>query len=67
MEDIANLMSPEPHPLRQEIRKKRIRLWQLRRLTAVSEAKLSRILNGIDELPPCLEKRLRQIIANISS
>lgn len=67
MGHIAHLLSPEPHPLKEEIQERGLRLWQIRKLTGISEARLSRMLNGIDDLPPHLEDRLRQAIAKVSS
>jgi len=40
-----------PHPLKEEFRKRKIPLWSLRNYTGVSEPKLSRYLNSIDNMP----------------
>jgi hypothetical protein len=53
---------PKKHPLKKEIRYRRLKLWQLRNLTGVSESKLSRYLNGVDPMPFQLEQRLERIL-----
>jgi len=53
-----------PHYLQSSIRKRQIPLWQLRLAlgNSMSEAKLSRILNGIEPMPPELEKKIKRIL-----
>ena len=53
---------PNQHPLKDEIRQRRIKLWQLRNLTGISESKLSRYLNGVERMPVVVEQRLRRIL-----
>ena len=53
---------PRQHPLKKEIRRRKLKLWHLRNLTGVSESKLSRYLNGIDPMPVKLEQRIERII-----
>lgn len=54
----------QPHPLKTEIKRVGVTYWQLRILLggSPSEGKLSRYLNGIEIMPPKLEKRLRQVV-----
>jgi hypothetical protein len=58
------LNAPEPHPLKAVITNNKITLWQLRKALGgePSEAKLSRILNGIDNMPKNLEIKIKQLI-----
>jgi hypothetical protein len=60
----ALLSDPKPHFLYSIIKKKKLPFWKLRRALggSPSEAKLSRLLNGIDEMPPELEKSLKRIV-----
>ncbi len=53
---------PRQHPLKTEIRWRKLKLWHLRNLTGVSESKLSRYLNGVDQMPLWLEERLIRIL-----
>jgi len=53
---------PNEHPFKKEIRKRGIRLWQLRNLTGYSEARLGRFLNGIDPMPYDIERLLRTLL-----
>ena len=48
------------HPLREEITKRGLRLWQLRMLIddSACEATLSRALRGVIPMPPHLEERI---------
>ena len=46
------------HPFKKPFRRGKIRLWELRNYTGVSESKLSRYLNGIDPMPGWLEREL---------
>ena len=56
-----------PHHLKQELQTLGLSLWQIRERIGgqPSEVKLSRYLNGIESLPSALEKRLKQILANL--
>lgn len=47
-----------PHPLKEELRRSKIRLWMLRNMTGISESQLSRYLNGIDVMPSWLGDKL---------
>lgn len=53
---------PNQHPLKKEFRRRRIKLWQLRNWTGVSESNLSRYLNRIDPMPGNVERRLEEIV-----
>jgi hypothetical protein len=50
-----SLFQPEPHPLKAALRKRKIRLWMIRKFCDVPESQLSRYLNGIEPMPPRLE------------
>ncbi len=58
---------PNQHPLKKEIRERRIKLWHLRNLTGVSESKLSRYLNGVEVMPPRLVERIERFLKIIDS
>ena len=62
----AKLHFPNQHYLKAEFRKRKIRLWQLRDLTGVSECRLSRYLNGIDPMPAELEQQLWKILESLN-
>ena len=53
---------PKEHPLKKEKEERKIKLWQLRDVTGVSESKLSRYLNGIEPMPESLEKRIQRFL-----
>ena len=59
-----NLNIPTPHPLKEKLRYRGITLWWLRRLLEghPSEFKLSRTLNGIEEMPKYLEDQIQEVI-----
>ena len=55
----------KPHYLKSEIQRRGLKLWQVKKLLgkdAFSEGKLSRCLNGIDEMPAKLEIALKKIM-----
>lgn len=54
------------HPLKAEIRKRKIKLWELRVFLkgGPSECKLSRWLNGIEEMPKSIERKIVDILEN---
>lgn len=52
---------PNQHPLKRIFRRRRIKLWQLRDWTGVSESYLSRYLNGVEPMPGNVERRLENI------
>ncbi len=54
-----------PHPLKEELRRRKIKLWTLRNITHIPESKLSRYLNGIDPMPGKLEQLLSVTIKMI--
>ncbi len=51
-----------PHPLKEELRQRKIRLWMVRDLSQIAESQLSRYLNGIDPMPRWLEQLLWQLV-----
>jgi len=53
---------PNAHPLKQRIHAMGFRLWELRDLTGVNEAKLSRCLNGVNPMPGRLEDDLGKLL-----
>jgi hypothetical protein len=40
------------HPLKDEVKKARLRLWELQKVTGIDESQLSRMLNGIYPMTP---------------
>lgn len=54
-----------PHPLRDEVRKSRLRLWEIQRATGIHESKISRMLNGISAMAPEVENKIRELLAEI--
>lgn len=58
------LVFPKPtaHPLREEIRQRRIRLWELGKMVGYSPSSLSDWLNGVRAIPPHIEEKLSRII-----
>lgn len=56
-----------PHELKQDVRARKLALWQLRQLLggSPSEGKLSRWLNGVDVMPERIEVALRWIIEEV--
>ena len=67
--NIQTAIKPKSHPLKIEIKKQDLRLWQIRKLLggSPSEGQLSRYLNGIDKMPLNLEVRLNEVINEISN
>jgi len=65
-EEVKNMRSkynfPNQHPLKDEIRQRRIKLWQLRDLTGISESKMSRYLNGVEPMPERVERLIIRCI-----
>lgn len=53
---------PLPHPLKEEFKKRKIPLWYLRKCTTVSEFRLSRYFNNIDNMPSDLEIKLYRLL-----
>lgn len=51
-----------PHPLKAELRRRKITLWMIRDLTKLPEPQLSRYLNRIDPMPQWLEDFLWLIV-----
>jgi hypothetical protein len=70
MEKSKSFIFPEttPHPLRAEIKKHGLALWQVRLMidNATSESSLSRALRGIIPLPPDLEKTLADALSMVN-
>lgn len=54
-----------PHPLKSEIKKARLRLWQLQKAIGYSDATICRMLNGIVPMTEEVENGLRHILAEI--
>lgn len=57
------------HYLKTEIRKRKLRLWQIRHLLGghPSESKLSRMLNGIEPMPRTIEIQINFILAQLEN
>ena len=55
------------HPLREEITKRGLRLWQVRMMidNAFCEATLSRALRGVIPMPPYLEQRITDALGRL--
>ena len=64
MKALQSLPIPTPHILEEEIRKRKIPLWQLRQALggSPSECTLSRVLRGVQEMPVDLEAKLRAVV-----
>ncbi len=52
------------HPLKKKVQESRLCLWEIRHLMggSPSEARLSRVLNGIERMPENLERRLKKVL-----
>ncbi len=59
---------PIAHSLKWELRGKGVTLYDLRNRLggAPSEGRLSRVLNGVEAMPPELEDRIKTIIAQFN-
>ncbi len=55
-----------PHPLKEEFRKRNVPLWFISKYTGISEPKLSRYFNLIDEMPLNLQDKLHQLIDHLT-
>lgn len=65
------LTKPVPHPLRGELKRLKIPLWQVRmslprgvvmEKPSTFEAKLSRMLSGVDPMPPELAVEITKLV-----
>jgi hypothetical protein len=52
---------PEPHPLKEMFRSRKITLWMIRNITGIVEPQLSRYFNRIDPIPSQLENNLYKL------
>ena len=61
---IKNILSPKPHPLKNQISQSGIRLWQVRRYLGgrPSEGQISKMLNGIILMKPRVETAIQELI-----
>jgi len=59
---LSAFLAPFEHPIKREIRRRRIRLWMLRDYTGVNESKLSRYLNHREPMPFWLEQGIRKYL-----
>jgi len=59
--------TPEPHPLKAIAREKRVPYWMLARMidSARSECWISRALNGIQSMPPDIEKKMTDALDQV--
>lgn len=57
-----SLIKPEPHPYKEMLKKRKIRLWMIRKFCDVPESQLSRYLNGIDPMPPRLDDLIGSLL-----
>jgi len=53
------------HPLKDEVKKARLRLWELQKVTGIDESQLSRMLNGIYPMTPEVETGIKQLLDEI--
>ena len=58
---------PQEHPLKNEIQRRRLKLWEVKSLCggSPSEGALSRYLSGKQPMPKEVEQRLEQAINRI--
>jgi len=54
-----------PHYLREEVKKSRVRLWELQKITGVHEPQLSRMLNGIQRMPEEVECKIKELLEEV--
>ena len=56
------------HPLKGEIRRLELALWQVKSLLGgtPSETSLSRYLNGVEKMPKDVEKSLEELVAKVA-
>jgi hypothetical protein len=54
-----------PHPLKSEVKKARLRLWEIQKITGIDESQLSRMLNGIITMTPEVETGIRQLLDEV--
>jgi len=54
-----------PHYLKEEVKKSRLKLWELQRITGIHEPQLSRMLNGIQRMPEEAENKIKELLEEI--
>jgi hypothetical protein len=54
-----------PHPLKSEIKKARLRLWQLKLAIGISDAHICRMLNGIVPMTEEVETGIRHLLDEV--
>ena len=61
---IKAILNPKPHPLKIQISRSGIRLWQVRRYLGgrPSEGQLCKMLNGIILMKPHVETAIQELI-----
>lgn len=57
--------SLNPHPLKAEITKSGLKIWQVAKAVNRSDSNVSRILNGIVPMPQEIESVIRKLLAEI--
>jgi len=55
----------DPHPLKSEVKKARLRLWQLQKAIGVSDVYICRMLNGIVPMTEEVETGIKQLLDEI--
>ena len=60
-----DFLTSEIHPLKAEIEKVHLRLWQLSKATGLSDSTLCRMLNGLVPMPEKIESKIREILDEI--
>jgi hypothetical protein len=55
----------DPHPLKEEIQKAHIRLWQLKKYIGISDAHICRMLNGIVPMTEEVETGIRHLLDEV--
>jgi hypothetical protein len=61
-----NVFKPREHPLKSEVRRHGLRLYQLAPVLGASEATISRCLNGVQKMPEEMEQNLLKLIVEVS-
>jgi hypothetical protein len=54
-----------PHPLRDVVKKARLKLYEIQRFTGVHESTISRMLNGISPMNQEVEAGIRELLEEI--
>jgi hypothetical protein len=54
--------SLNPHPLKAEVKKAHLRLWQIQKAIGISDAHVCRMLNGIVPMSGEVESGIRELL-----